>query len=210
VTAHDFDPIFAGARVMVILRDLPPQETVRLANRAWDLGIDVVEVPVRTSEAMAALRAAVAAGRDRDRLVGAGTVFSPERVRQAVDAGAAFTVAPGLDLAVVDAASSCGIAHLPGVATPTEAQRARDHGLTWLKAFPAVSLGPQWFKAVAGPLPELRFVATGGIDAGNAADFLAAGVKVVAVGSALADPAQIDRLAELARGDRDTAAARPD
>ncbi|MEW2384639.1 hypothetical protein AB0873_21470 [Micromonospora sp. NPDC047707] len=55
-------------------------------------------------------------------------------------------------------------------------------------------------RAVAGPLPDLRFVATGGIDATNAADFLAAGARVVGVGSALADPRQVDRLAELARG----------
>ncbi|WP_238450847.1 hypothetical protein [Micromonospora sp. 4G55] len=60
-----------------------------------------------------------------------------------------------------------------------------------------MSLGPPWLRAVAGPLPELRFVATGGIDAGNAADFLAAGARVVAVGSALSDPRQIDRLAAL-------------
>lgn len=198
MTAHDFAPLFGTARVMVILRDLPPMETVRLAERAWDLGIDVVEVPIRTPAATLALRAAVEAGKDRGRRVGAGTVRTPAQVRQAASAGAAFTVAPGLDLAVADAAVSYGIPHLPGVATPTEAQLALDHGLIWLKAFPAVSLGPQWFKAVAGPLPELRFVATGGIDAGNAADFLAAGVRVVAVGSALSDPRQIDRLAELA------------
>ncbi|BCL18045.1 bifunctional 4-hydroxy-2-oxoglutarate aldolase/2-dehydro-3-deoxy-phosphogluconate aldolase [Micromonospora sagamiensis] len=200
MTPHDFAPVFGRARVMVILRDLPADETVRLAGRAWDLGIEVVEVPVRTPDALPALRAAVQAGEERDRRVGAGTVYSVEQVRAAADAGAAFTVAPGFDPAVVDAAAGCGLPHLPGVATPTEAQRARDHGLRWLKAFPAVSLGPQWFRAVAGPLPELRFVATGGIDAGNAGDFLAAGVRVVAVGSALADPAQIDRLAELARG----------
>ncbi|MEU4567943.1 bifunctional 4-hydroxy-2-oxoglutarate aldolase/2-dehydro-3-deoxy-phosphogluconate aldolase [Micromonospora sp. NPDC023956] len=200
MSPHDFAPVFGRARVMVILRDLPAEETVRLAGRAWDLGIEVVEVPVRTPDALPALRAAVRAGAERDRRVGAGTVYTVEQVRRAADAGAAFTVAPGFDPAVVDAAADCGLPHLPGVATPTEAQRARDHGLRWLKAFPATSLGPQWFRAVAGPLPELRFVATGGIDAGNAGDFLAAGVRVVAVGSALADPAQIDRLAELARG----------
>jgi Entner-Doudoroff aldolase len=199
VTAHDLAPVFGAARVMVILRDLPPDETVRLAERAWDLGIDVVEVPIRTAGAVTALRAAVDAGRVRDRRVGAGTVLTPAQVGQAASAGAAFTVAPGLDLAVADAAAGHGLPHLPGVATPTEAQRARDHGLVWLKAFPAVSLRPAWFRAVAGPLPELRFVATGGIDADNAADFLAAGVRVVAVGSALADPRQIPRLAELAR-----------
>ncbi|MGB2567157.1 bifunctional 4-hydroxy-2-oxoglutarate aldolase/2-dehydro-3-deoxy-phosphogluconate aldolase [Micromonospora citrea] len=197
MTSHDFTPIFADARVMVILRDLPPAETVRLAEQAWELGIDVVEVPIRTADAVLALRAAVQAGRERGKLVGAGTVRTPAQVRQAASAGAAFTVAPGLDLAVADAAVTYGIPHLPGVATPTEAQRALDHGLVWLKAFPAVSLGPQWFTAVAGPLPELRFVATGGIDADNAGDFLAAGVKVVAVGSALSDPRQIPRLAAL-------------
>jgi Entner-Doudoroff aldolase len=198
--AHDFAPVFGTARVMVILRDLPPDETLRLAQRAWDLGIEVVEVPVRTPEALPALRETVAAGRERARPVGAGTVFSVEQVARAAEAGAAFTVAPGLDLAVADAAAERGLPHLPGVATPTEAQRARDHGLRWLKAFPAVSLGPAWFRAVAGPLPELRFVATGGLDAANAGDFLAAGVRVVAVGSALADPRQVDRLAELAVG----------
>ncbi|RAO47318.1 2-dehydro-3-deoxy-phosphogluconate aldolase [Micromonospora noduli] len=85
------------------------------------------------------------------------------------------------------------------MATPTEAQQALRHGLTWLKAFPAVSLGPAWFKAVAGPLPQLRFVATGGLDASNAGAFLQAGVRVVAVGSALSDPTQLDALATLTR-----------
>ncbi|MGC4746039.1 bifunctional 4-hydroxy-2-oxoglutarate aldolase/2-dehydro-3-deoxy-phosphogluconate aldolase [Micromonospora sp. DT201] len=199
MTTADFDHIFGGARVMAILRGLPVDETVRLAERAWDLGIDVVEVPVATAEAVPALRAAVEAGTERGRIVGAGTVLDVDQVVAAADAGAAFTVAPGLDLAVADAAAARGLPHLPGVATPTEAQQALRHGLTWLKAFPAISLGPAWFKAVAGPLPQLRFVATGGLDAGNAAAFLQAGVRVVAVGSALSDPNQLDRLAELTK-----------
>ncbi|MFD6692605.1 bifunctional 4-hydroxy-2-oxoglutarate aldolase/2-dehydro-3-deoxy-phosphogluconate aldolase [Micromonospora aurantiaca (nom. illeg.)] len=200
MSGHDFEALLGGARVMVILRDLPPGETVRLAELAWDLGIDVVEVPIRTPEAVPALHAAVTAGLRRGRIVGAGTVRTPAQVHDAVAAGAAFTVAPGLDLAVADAAAGLGVPHLPGVATPTEAQRALDHGLVWLKAFPAVSLGPAWFRAVAGPLPEARFVATGGVDAGNAGDFLAAGARVVAVGSALTDPEQLPRLAMLAGG----------
>ncbi|MEU8422689.1 bifunctional 4-hydroxy-2-oxoglutarate aldolase/2-dehydro-3-deoxy-phosphogluconate aldolase [Micromonospora sp. NPDC048835] len=199
MTTPDFDHIFGGARVMAILRGLPVAETVRLAERAWDLGIDVVEVPVATADAVPSLRAAVQAGADRDRIVGAGTVIDIEQVAAAADAGARFTVAPGLDLAVADAAAARGLPHLPGVATPTEAQQALQHGLTWLKAFPAISLGPAWFKAVAGPLPQLRFVATGGLDASNADAFLQAGVRVVAVGSALADPTQLDALAKLTR-----------
>ncbi|RLP88319.1 2-dehydro-3-deoxyphosphogluconate aldolase [Micromonospora sp. BL4] len=197
MTTADFDHVFGTARVMAILRGLPVAETVRLAGRAWDLGIDVVEVPVATADAVPALRAAVEAGGERGRVVGAGTVLGVEQVAAAADAGAAFTVAPGLDLAVADAAAARGLPHLPGVATPTEAQQALRHGLTWLKAFPAIALGPAWFRAVAGPLPQLRFVATGGLDAGNAGAFLDAGVRVVAVGSALADPDQLDRLSEL-------------
>ncbi|MEU5673728.1 bifunctional 4-hydroxy-2-oxoglutarate aldolase/2-dehydro-3-deoxy-phosphogluconate aldolase [Micromonospora sp. NPDC047762] len=199
MTTPDFDHIFGGARVMAILRGLPVAETVRLAERAWDLGIDVVEVPVATADAVPALRAAVEAGAERDRIVGAGTVLDVEQVAAAADAGARFTVAPGLDLAVADAAAARGLPHLPGVATPTEAQQALRHGLTWLKAFPAIALGPAWFKAVAGPLPQLRFVATGGLDASNAGAFLQAGVRVVAVGSALSDPTQLDALAKLTR-----------
>jgi 2-dehydro-3-deoxyphosphogluconate aldolase / (4S)-4-hydroxy-2-oxoglutarate aldolase len=198
MTTADFDHIFGGARVMAILRGLPVAETVRLAERAWDLGIDVVEVPVATADAVPSLRAAVEAGAERGRIVGAGTVLDVEQVAASADAGAAFTVAPGLDLAIADAAAARGLPHLPGVATPTEAQQALRHGLTWLKAFPAISLGPAWFTALAGPLPQLRFVATGGLDAGNAAPFLQAGVRVVAVGSALSDPSQLDQLAELA------------
>ncbi|MEV4389187.1 bifunctional 4-hydroxy-2-oxoglutarate aldolase/2-dehydro-3-deoxy-phosphogluconate aldolase [Micromonospora sp. NPDC049580] len=197
MTTADFEYIFGGARVMAILRGLPVAETVRLAERAWDLGIVVVEVPVATPDAVPALRAAVEAGAARDRIVGAGTVLDADQVAAAADAGAAFTVAPGLDLAIADAAAARGLPHLPGVATPTEAQQALRHGLTWLKAFPAISLGPAWFRAMAGPLPQLRFVATGGLDAGNAAAFLDAGVRVAAVGSALSDPTQLDQLAKL-------------
>ncbi|WP_433124392.1 bifunctional 4-hydroxy-2-oxoglutarate aldolase/2-dehydro-3-deoxy-phosphogluconate aldolase [Micromonospora sp. CA-240977] len=202
MTTADFEHIFGGARVMAILRGLPVAETVRLAERAWDLGIDVVEVPVATADAVPSLRAAVAAGAERGRIVGAGTVLDVEQVAAAADAGARFTVAPGLDLAIADAAAARGLPHLPGVATPTEAQQALRHGLTWLKAFPAISLGPAWFKAMAGPLPQLRFVATGGLDAGNAAAFLQAGVRVAAVGSALSDPNQLDQLAALTTAGR--------
>ncbi|MEK8105663.1 bifunctional 4-hydroxy-2-oxoglutarate aldolase/2-dehydro-3-deoxy-phosphogluconate aldolase [Micromonospora sp. M12] len=115
-------------------------------------------------------------GAERDRIVGAGTVLDVDQVAAAADAGAQFTVAPGLDLTVADAAAArpaaparCG--------HPTEAQQALRHGLTWLKAFPAISLGPAWFKALAGPLPQLRFVATGGLDASNAEAFLQAGYE---------------------------------
>lgn len=191
-----FDALFTGP-VLAILRGFDPQRTVELAERAWDLGIDAIEVPVESSRAEPSLRAAVAAGAERGRPVGAGTVLDPEQLRAVRAAGAAFTVAPGLDPEIVRMSAEMELPHLPGVSTPTEIQRALRLGLHWVKAFPAAELGSSWFKAMRGPFPGLRVVATGGMTAHNAPEFLAAGADVVAVGSALADDAQLPALAEL-------------
>ncbi|MFF0386478.1 bifunctional 4-hydroxy-2-oxoglutarate aldolase/2-dehydro-3-deoxy-phosphogluconate aldolase [Streptomyces sp. NPDC004286] len=197
VNPLSFDRIFAQAPVMAILRGMSREKSVELASRAWDLGIECVEVPVQSREAAEVLAAVVAAGGERGKPVGAGTVTTAERLAWAVSAGAAFTVAPGLDAEVARASVAAGLPHLPGVATATDVQAARALGLDWLKAFPASVLGPDWFRAMRGPFPEVPFVATGGIDAANAATYLAAGAKVVAVGSALEDPEQLRSLADL-------------
>ncbi|WP_461189340.1 bifunctional 4-hydroxy-2-oxoglutarate aldolase/2-dehydro-3-deoxy-phosphogluconate aldolase [Arthrobacter sp. Z4-13] len=192
-----FDQTFNGPSVMAILRGYTPERTVELANRAWELGINCVEVPIQSPSAVEALAATVSAGRPNGRVVGAGTVTTLERLEQAVAAGAGFTVAPGLDLSVAQASICAGLAHLPGVATASEVQLASNHGMNWVKAFPAVSLGLTWFQGMRGPFPGARIVATGGINGHNAPQYLAAGADVVAVGSALEDPAQFELLAKL-------------
>ena len=195
-----FDSAFARCRLMAILRGRTPQRTVELAQRAWDVGMDWVEVPIESNGSTEALAAAIEAGRARDRTVGAGTVTSLERVRQAAEAGAVFTVAPGLDSDVVRASFETGLPHLPGVATPSDIQAAKRIGLRWLKAFPAAALSDAWFRAMRGPFPEVRFVATGGLDAGNAQLFLDAGADVIAVGSALEESGQMEALSALLQG----------
>lgn len=192
-----FEELFAGAPLMAILRGMGPERSLQVSTTAWDLGIDVVELPIQSPEDVEALRVVAAAGRERGKLVGAGTVVSAEHVAQAASAGAAFTVSPGFDLDVVHASQDAGMPSLPGVATASEVQLARKAGLTWLKAFPASLLGAQWLQAMRGPFPEARFVATGGMSATNAAEYLQAGARVVAVGSALEDPTQLPLLASL-------------
>ncbi|WP_243716080.1 bifunctional 4-hydroxy-2-oxoglutarate aldolase/2-dehydro-3-deoxy-phosphogluconate aldolase [Actinomadura darangshiensis] len=187
--------LFQGRRLMVILRGFSPERTVELAERAWGLGIELVEVPVQSEDGFAALGAAVEAAR---RPVGAGTVITPAQMRRVADMGAAFAVSPGLDLALVDSARQCGLAYLPGVGTASEVQMAAVAGLTHVKGFPAGVLGPGWFRAMRGPFPAMNFVATGGIDAGNATGFLDAGAAAVAVGSALEDAEQLPLLARIA------------
>lgn len=192
-----FEQIFAGAPLMAILRGMGVERSIAVATRAWDLGITTVEVPIQTPVDLEALEAVASAARHRGLTVGAGTVVTPGQVRQARAAGAAFTVSPGLDLDVVHASQDSGLPSLPGVATPTELERALNDGLTWVKAFPASVLSAEWFRAMRGPFPAARFVATGGMHAGNAQLFLAAGAEVVAVGSALEDDTQLPALSDI-------------
>jgi len=192
-----FTELFGAAPLMAILRGMGVERTLATATRAWDLGITAVEVPVQTPTDVEALRVLAEAARERGLVVGAGTVVSLEHVKQAADAGASFTVSPGLDIEVVRASHDAGMPALPGVSTATEVQLAMREGLTWLKAFPASLLGTGWFSAMRGPFPQATFVATGGMDSGNAREYLDAGVRVVAVGSALEDETQLPALAKL-------------
>jgi 2-dehydro-3-deoxyphosphogluconate aldolase/(4S)-4-hydroxy-2-oxoglutarate aldolase len=192
-----FDEVFAGAPLMAIMRGTGVERAVKLATTAWDLGIDSVEVTIQSPDDVLALREVARLGEERGKIVGAGTIVSPEQISTAVAAGARYLVSPGLDSRVVLEAQRLGVPMLPGVSTPSEVQLATSLGLGWMKAFPAQWLGTDWFKHIRGPFPQVRFVATGGLDASNAQSFLDAGVRVAAVGSALEDPAQLDRLAAL-------------
>lgn len=185
---------------MAILRGMGEERSLSVATTAWDLGIDVVELPIQTAADIQALRVVAAAGRERGKVVGAGTVVSVEHVRQAADAGAQFTVSPGFDPEIVRASSDAGLPAMPGVATASEVQLALKEGLSWLKAFPASVLGTGWLGAMRGPFPQAKFVTTGGMNASNAGEYLRAGARVVAVGSALEDPDQLPMLATLLEG----------
>ena len=197
-----FESIFAGAPLMAILRGMGVERSIALASTAWDLGIDSVEVPLQTADDEIALQEISRLGAERGKTVGAGTILCPEQIAAARGAGAGYLVSPGLDPRLVRAAVEEGLPLLPGIATPSEAQLAASLSLTWVKAFPATWLGTAWFKHIRGPFPGLRFVATGGLDARNAQDYLDAGVRVVAVGSALQDPAQIELMGELLANSR--------
>lgn len=192
-----FDAIFSGQRVMAIMRGYDPAQTVARCELAWSVGINVVEIPIQSLDAVASLRAAVSAARDVGRVVGVGTVVSPDQVTTAAREGAAFAVAPGLNPAIVTACLSHGIPHLAGVATASEIQSATGLGLTWLKAFPAQQLTPGWFAAVRAPFPHLQLVATGGVGVESAQQYLDAGARAVAVGSALGERSSMERLAAI-------------
>jgi 2-dehydro-3-deoxyphosphogluconate aldolase/(4S)-4-hydroxy-2-oxoglutarate aldolase len=183
-TTEFFESNLTHLPLLGIFRGFEPTETTELCQKAWAEGVRLVEVPVQRPDALPSLKAAVDAAADHHGLVGAGTVTTLEQLDAVISAGASFIVSPGLHPAVASACVQRGIPILPGVATSTEIAAALELGLTWLKAFPASELGAAWVRAQLAPFPDVKFVATGGIGTENAREFLDAGCKAIAVGSA--------------------------
>ncbi|MCX6460027.1 MAG: bifunctional 4-hydroxy-2-oxoglutarate aldolase/2-dehydro-3-deoxy-phosphogluconate aldolase [Actinobacteria bacterium] len=170
-------------RTVAILRGFDPERSRELALRCWGIGVDLVEVPVQGEAGWASLTAVaeVADGQS----FGAGTVLTAEDSRRATGIGATVIISPGIDAKVVEAARAAGAIPLPGVMTPTDVTLAHSLGLSVCKLFPASQVGPQWLTHIRGPFPAMRFVAVGGVDDLNAADYLRAGAAGVGFGSSI-------------------------
>jgi len=169
-------------------------------------GVTSIEVTLRTSAGWDAIE--LLGGRS-DVVVGAGTVLTPADARRAVQSGAAFVVSPGLDDAVIDETLELGGLPLPGIATPTELQRALKLGLSALKLFPAEPLGGVgMLKALAGPFADVTFMPSGGVTQAILASYLAQ-PNVFAVGCSWLVTAELvaaGRFDEIARRAREATA----
>jgi len=121
-------------------------------------------------------------------VVGAGTVLDGPTAEACIDAGAAFIVSPGLDLGTIAAAHGRGVPMMPGALTPTEVIAAWRAGADLVKIFPAAAVGgPSYLRALRGPLPQVKLMPTGGVNAMTAGAYIAAGAAALGVGSELVD-----------------------
>lgn len=151
---------------------LEDEKTVLPAAKALcDGGLPAIEVTFRTpiaAKAVAAIKKTFP-----QMLVAAGTILTAEQAESAADAGADFLVSPGLDEPVLDAAQKRGIVMIPGICTPTEAQKALSRRITTVKFFPAEAAGGlPMLKAMSAPYPMLSFMPTGGISPENLQAYL--------------------------------------
>jgi 2-dehydro-3-deoxyphosphogluconate aldolase/(4S)-4-hydroxy-2-oxoglutarate aldolase len=163
-------------------------DAVPLARALLAGGLPAIEVTLRTKAALDAVRAIAA--EVPDMIVGAGTVVKPTDVTEAIKAGADFLVSPGTPAALAEALRDAGVPAIPGCATVTEAMALAAMDFPVLKFFPAEqSGGVRWLRAVAEPLPQVRFCPTGGINGENAAFYLALR-NVMAVGGSWVAPPQ--------------------
>ncbi|NSX15879.1 bifunctional 4-hydroxy-2-oxoglutarate aldolase/2-dehydro-3-deoxy-phosphogluconate aldolase [Cupriavidus taiwanensis] len=199
-------PRLADVPVIPVLEFHSVDEALHVSEALVTGGLPLLEITLRTPVALEAIRAVAAALPQA--CVGAGTVLNLEQLHAVRDAGAQFAVSPGLTPALAAGAQGAGISLLPGVATASEAMAALEAGFTFLKFFPAQAAGGvPMLKSLGGPLPQLRFCPTGGIDAALAPSYLAL-PNVVCVGGswvvpkdavAAGDWGRIRALAEQAR-----------
>ncbi|HET9458456.1 MAG TPA: bifunctional 4-hydroxy-2-oxoglutarate aldolase/2-dehydro-3-deoxy-phosphogluconate aldolase [Sphingomicrobium sp.] len=192
------DRIMRTAPVIPVLVHDDALDPVALAETFVAAGLPVIEVTLRTSNALDAIRAMA---RVPGAIIGAGTVLDEAQLARAVDAGSRFLVSPGLTNRLALAARDSEVPYLPGVATASDIMRGLEVGLDRFKFFPAESSGGiPALKALAAPFRDVRFCPTGGIRADTAADWLALDPVLCVGGSWLVKPgSSLDEIARLAR-----------
>jgi 2-dehydro-3-deoxyphosphogluconate aldolase/(4S)-4-hydroxy-2-oxoglutarate aldolase len=154
---------------VIVINDL--DTAADLARALVAGGVRSLEITLRSEFALQAIT--LISTEVPEALVGVGTVRSAQQLEAAIEAGARFGVSPGLTPDIAQAARDAGLPFLPGVATPSEAMYAADQGFTVQKLFPASAVGGiSLLKALYGPLPDIVFCPTGGINASNARDYL--------------------------------------
>lgn len=191
---HPLLPRLRAARVIPVIRTTRADLAARAVEWLRGAGLNVFEITLTVPDAPALIRDLA---RDPAILVGAGTVPDRDAAEACLSAGARFLVAPWIDPEVAAAAREAGAAAMLGAMTPTEVRAAITAGADVVKVFPASSAGgPAHIRALRAVFPDIAFCPTGGVDARNAPDYLAAGAAFVGIGGRLVD----ERLLE--RGDR--------
>src|SRR5579885_2779139 len=193
--------------IVAVVRSPDSRQLVEVVRALADGGVTVVEITMTVPDALGVVREVRRELGDRV-LLGAGTILDPETARAALLAGAEYLVAPTLNLDVIRLCQRYNKLVMPGAFTPTEILTAWEAGADIIKVFPAEVVGPAFFKAMRGPLPQVRLMPTGGVDLNTAADFLRAGACCLGLGSQLVEPRAVlardfDRIRDLARQYRD-------
>lgn len=174
-------------RIIAILRGAPPSEVVRIATVLYESGIRLLEITMNSESPLQAIEQ-VAKKLGNEMIIGAGTVLDAATAADAVSAGARFILSPIVKEPVIAAAKKLGVVSIPGAYTATEIYNAFEMGADIIKVFPATS--PSYIKDIAGPLPQIPLLPTGGITLDNIGTYLKAGAVGCGVGSALVNVKQ--------------------
>ena len=177
-------------KAVAIVRGIYGEDCLNLARALHAGGVNLLEVTFNQKSAEERQRTCdtirLLVRELGDRMAfGAGTVTTVEMVEMAREAGGQFIVSPDTNEAVIRATVAAGMISIPGALTPTEIAQAHNYGADFVKLFPANAMGPAYLKSICAPLSHVRILAVGGVDAGNVADYMAAGAVGVGVAGCL-------------------------
>lgn len=174
-------------RAVAVIRTDSIERALRTADAVVAGGFQAIEITFSFADAARAIEN-LAKNNERNLLIGAGTILTREQVQEAVQAGARFLVSPCVLPEVINAADEFEVAVIPGAFTPTEIYTAYSLGAEIVKIFPAVKFGPEYLRALRGPLPNIQIMPTSGVDASNVGDWFRAGAVAVGAVSSVLDP----------------------
>ncbi len=170
-----------------VIRVTSASEAMNVADAVKEGGVSFIEITMSVQGAIDVIKELTQKYKD-EIIMGAGTVLDPETGRAALLAGAEFIVSPTLNLDLIQLAHRYSAVVIPGAMTPTEILTAWNAGADMVKVFPSAQLGgPEYIKALRGPLPQILLVPTGGINLQNAGAFIKAGAAALGVGGELVD-----------------------
>jgi len=173
--------------VIPVVRVSSAQEAIEVSDAIKAGGISLIEITMSVQGAIDVIKELTRKYKD-EIIMGAGTILDPETGRAALLAGAQFIVSPTLNLDLIQLAHRYSAVVIPGAMTPTEILTAWNAGADMVKVFPAAQLGgPEYLKAIRGPLPQILLVPTGGVNLQNAGAFIKAGATALGVGGELVD-----------------------
>jgi 2-dehydro-3-deoxyphosphogluconate aldolase / (4S)-4-hydroxy-2-oxoglutarate aldolase len=177
--------------IVPVIRAGSTDEALQAVEAICSAGIPIVEITMTVPDAPQLISNILKRFGDRV-MVGAGTVTSAGDARRCIDAGAKFLVSPGLSLPVLTTAKALETLAIPGAFTPTEVMNALEVGARAIKIFPCSSGGgPKHLKALRGPFPNVALIPTGGVNASNAAEYIATGAFALGAGGDLMDCAAL-------------------
>ncbi len=173
--------------VIPVVRVSSAQEAMDVSDAIKEGGVSLIEITMSVQGAIDVIKELTRKYKD-EIIMGAGTILDPETGRAALLAGAQFIVSPTLNLDLIHLAHRYSAVVIPGAMTPTEILSAWNAGADMVKVFPAAQLGgPEYLKALKGPLPQILLVPTGGVNLQNAGAFIKAGATALGVGGELVD-----------------------
>ena len=187
--------------VIAVIRGNSTEEAVKLSKACAKGGIVGLEVTFTVPGAKEVIEALVKEKASSD-IVGAGTVLDATTARIAILAGAQFVVSPNFDRDVCELCNLYKIPYMAGVFTINEVVEALKAGVEVCKIFPGSLAGPDYIKAIHGPLPQADCMPTGGVDLNNVEEWIKKGAVAVGTGSNLTAPAKtgdFDKVTELAK-----------